>query len=149
MKFRKHFENHARRPETVPDLVRESFLLACQEGKPKQIADTLNRYPVLLDAADDSGWTPLHHAAMWAQTEAVQVLLDYGARTDLCDATGLTAAEQAGRMFYTPIAGLIAQTEARRALEEAAAEKARQVAQYGQGLKNDIAVRQKPFQIKK
>lgn len=46
-----------------------------------------------LDATDKRGMTPLHHAAKWGNHRAIEVLVAWGARTDLRTKKGQTAAE--------------------------------------------------------
>lgn len=134
---------------TPPEDICQDFHRACQDGNMAAIDESLRLYPLLIDAADDCGWTPLHHAAMWAQTETVDLLLRRGARTDIADNTGLRADEQASRMSYEPIAALIRAVANRR--EDDAAHQATQTRQslFKDGLQADICVRAAPLRLKK
>ena len=66
-----------------------------------------------VDARDKYGTTPLHRAAYWGRTEAVEALLDAGAEADARTAVGMTPLHRAARG---------GQTEAVRALLDAGAE---------------------------
>lgn len=133
---------------------------ACDAGDTGTMEKILTAEPALLDTADEAGWTPLHHAASWAQTGAVELLLERGARTDIKDGAGYTAAQQAARQNFAPVVDMIADAAHYRARRMEREEKERQAQadraraarlqeaeKIGKGLGRDIAVNKKPLKV--
>lgn len=59
-----------------------SLFEACVIGLAERVADLLEQDPSLARAYSHDGWTPLHLAAFFGQTEIARLLLDRGAEID-------------------------------------------------------------------
>jgi len=131
----------------------ETFIDACVEGETAIMEMLLESHPDIVDKADAQGWTPLHHAASWAQEEAVALLIARGAHNDLVDGTGATAGELAVRQGFGKLTDdIVRQTEerdARRRAEERHAALEENVARCHKGIDTDISVRAKPLRLRK
>ncbi|KAJ0392773.1 hypothetical protein P43SY_003359 [Pythium insidiosum] len=77
--------------------------LAAQEGLVAVIRLLLEAPGICVDAADDSGWTPLQAAARWGHLEAVKLLLRAGARTESANESGATALHWAASYGYADV----------------------------------------------
>lgn len=104
-----------------------------------------------VNAVDDQGLTPLMFAAMHGEREALTYLLDRGARDDLVDHRGRTAAEIADECGRREIAILLSGREqTRRAAAEKQAQEAleAEAAQAHRGIDHQVAVK-KPLAFRK
>ena len=128
---------------------RDKLMEACETGEIPQIAEALRRCPAAINARDELGWTPLIHAAIAVQTEVMDFLIEKGADISLRDNHGYTAADQAVRLGYGPIADRLAEALAgqeRRRQEKQCAEG---IAQFSKGLPKRLTLARKPLQLKR
>eukprot|EP01062_Namystynia_karyoxenos_P073764 TRINITY_DN70586_c0_g1_i1.p1 TRINITY_DN70586_c0_g1~~TRINITY_DN70586_c0_g1_i1.p1 ORF type:complete len:588 (+),score=93.75 TRINITY_DN70586_c0_g1_i1:78-1766(+) len=63
-------------------LLPSEVLVAIRENDVGGLEDQLMEHPQAVNATDDFGWTPLHHAALQGLVRAVAVLLEYGANVN-------------------------------------------------------------------
>ncbi|CAG0909787.1 unnamed protein product, partial [Cyprideis torosa] len=88
----------------ICDDVRETFLQACRNGDVRILRGLLEnweagRIQLNLDWKGTDrrnlGWTGLHLAAYFGNTEVIKILLDYGAQVDIFNSDGDTALHKA------------------------------------------------------
>ncbi|MDE1151525.1 MAG: ankyrin repeat domain-containing protein [Micavibrio sp.] len=132
-----------------------AFFSDCELGNIDAIEETLKRCPQAVAFADDVGQTPLHLAAAWAKTEAVELLMQSGAPLHVQDKNGQSAADLANRLGYESISRMIANEHDGREIRAnnaaAAAQKEaalRDVAMFTQGLPAAIMTRGRPVRFK-
>ena len=72
---------------------------ACKDGKLEEVKKIIRNLTILIDyeqikkvinAKDRSGFTPLHHAALWNKLDIVKLLIANGADVNAKDNTGYT-----------------------------------------------------------
>lgn len=67
----------------------KGVIFFCLKGNNHKILERLIMLGIPLDA-DNSGWTPLHEVAIIGDTQAANILLEYGADIDAQDHAGIT-----------------------------------------------------------
>jgi ankyrin repeat protein len=56
-----------------------ALIHAVRSSTPERVEELLKQYPALINAQDDAGSTPLHHAAGFGSVAVMKILLDRGA----------------------------------------------------------------------
>lgn len=82
---------------------------AAAHGAPAVVLAALSsNSPDFINAVDESGMTPLHHAATMNRLEAARWLVNSGAKIDLPDKSGRTAKDIAEQRSYLDFVELCA-----------------------------------------
>ena len=98
---------HEADPEARDMLGATPLIRAVERGHTDIARRLIATGTVDLNAADKAGVTALHLAAAAGDLEAVRLLLDHGARTDLVSADGHTAAAIAEQAGHSAVADLL------------------------------------------
>lgn len=80
---------------------------AAEGGFLDALKKILDKRPLDVDARDNSDATPLIKAAAIGQTDAVRILLDFGADRSIQDSDGMTAANHAIKSGHSELAALL------------------------------------------
>jgi ankyrin repeat protein len=132
----------------LSDDARRDFLKACESGDAARVEAVLRDFPAAIDLKDEIGWSPLFYAVTSAQGDVAVLLVKAGADLDHKDTQGMTAAQQAGRLGFSPLTDLLnaAAADRREACRLAAYEQS--IRQFGDGLPAPLTV-SPPLQLRR
>lgn len=86
----------------------DAVLQACGEANAGALQKTLESHaeilPDIVNARDDSGWTALHVAVSWCAEDCIDLLLQTGANTEICNQQGQSPRDLACQLGYASIA---------------------------------------------
>jgi hypothetical protein len=81
--------------------------IASSRGDANEVKALLEASPILVNSKDENGWTPLHFAARYGNTEIVKILLKFKADPSGPDKAGTSPIELADLYNHAPVVDLL------------------------------------------